>query len=456
MKKLFALALVLILALSGMSALATEADMVGSWELTQAGMADMVFSAADLGLEMIIVLNADGTATLEMTTEGETETDDATWSMSGNVITVTDSLDQPEEFTYENGRLVLTEAESGLYMYLDKDGVLPADAAPSMDLSALMAEAETEVVTEEVVDEPVVETAQPATAEDFIGTWELEGAYTSDIRLTAAELGMEMTIVLNADSTALLSATAGEETEVDNNASWAMNETGALLTDATGDSIQLYLEDGLLVMDDGAGTKIYLQSSDAPAEEAIDASALTTYVNTEHGYTVSYPVTWYPVTQDNIEQLLEAMTTSNIEGIDQESLSASAAQVQTNGMHMVYLPDFSTNFNIIASPLGMNADAATLESILPSLVAQLEATFGTINRADVEPIVSFGDNEYVQLVYSYNLMGTDVYCIQYMISFNNNMYVITLSYSVNADGTTTLDNYIADMEAVLASFGSAN
>jgi len=555
MKKFLSVLLALLVMLSGISAFASEADLVGDWMLTQASAEGMTFGAADLGVEMTVTLNADGTATMSMTSDGTTEAAEGSWIMIGDVVTIT-ADNEPADFTYENGRLALTE--DGVTMYLDKDGIIPADAEPSMDLSGLLGESE-------VSEGTAVEAAVP-NADELIGAWTLAGASSSGIELTPEELGMEMSVVLNADFTAVISVVTADSSEEDTGSSWGLTATGATLTDSTGDSLSMYLEDGLLVLDDNAGTLIYLAPADAsavaaPAEAekylgvwvtagvlengvektveefgtnltvecladytmimnassqdgseddvgtwaltetglaltdssgtviyaqmengrlALDfgdnnmiylvpagetaaaaeeapvaaSSDLTTFTNAEQGYSISYPSDWYPMTQEYMDSLAASIGETEFAGMDSATIQSSVAQAAAQGLHMVYLPDFASNFNITGNSLGMTADTAMLQALCPTLQAQLQATFGeTFSVVDSGSVVQYGANEYVQMSYTYELEGVSIFCTQCMISFNDALYVVTLSYP--NDGTNPMDPYLPELEAMLASLKPA-
>ena len=555
MKKFLSVLLALLVMLSGISAFASEADLVGDWMLTQASAEGMTFGAADLGVEMTVTLNADGTATMSMTSDGTTEAAEGSWIMIGDVVTIT-ADNEPADFTYENGRLALTE--DGVTMYLDKDGIIPADAEPSMDLSGLLGESE-------VSEGTAVEAAVP-NADELIGAWTLAGASSSGIELTPEELGMEMSVVLNADFTAVISVVTADSSEEDTGSSWGLTATGATLTDSTGDSLSMYLEDGLLVLDDNAGTLIYLAPADAsavaaPAEAekylgvwvtagvlengvektveefgtnltvecladytmimnassqdgseddvgtwaltetglaltdssgtviyaqmengrlALDfgdnnmiylvpagetaaaaeeapvaaSSDLTTFTNAEQGYSISYPSDWYPMTQEYMDSLAASIGETEFAGMDSATIQSSVAQAAAQGLHMVYLPDFASNFNITGNSLGMTADTAMLQALCPTLQAQLQATFGeTFSVVDSGSVVQYGANEYVQMSYTYSLEGISIFCTQCMISFNDALYVVTLSYP--NDGTNPMDPYLPELEAMLASLKPA-
>ncbi len=91
----------------------TEASFVGAWIATEIEISGTRISMAGMSyVEMTLTINADYTA-LSVTT-GE-EPAELTWSMEGNVITITDG-DQPVACTLRGGRLVL-EADDMMMIF---------------------------------------------------------------------------------------------------------------------------------------------------------------------------------------------------------------------------------------------------------------------------------------------------------------------------------------------------
>ena len=99
MKKLVSLVLAVMMVCMLIPAMAEE-DVTGDWYLTDVGG----MNPADMGLTMVVTLNADGTATGKMEMAGETENQEGNWTIEGETVTVTLN-DQPQEFTLADGTL---------------------------------------------------------------------------------------------------------------------------------------------------------------------------------------------------------------------------------------------------------------------------------------------------------------------------------------------------------------
>lgn len=90
MKKTLSVMLLLVLALSlffpTASVLAEAMRVEGAWYLNAVKIEGIEMSPADLGLDMLMMLEADGTVLIQVTNE---EDETATWSQEGETITVT-------------------------------------------------------------------------------------------------------------------------------------------------------------------------------------------------------------------------------------------------------------------------------------------------------------------------------------------------------------------------------
>lgn len=146
------------------------AETATTWYLKSVEAQGMSMDAATIGMEMIFVLNADGTGAATLSMAGETDEQTCTWTEEGDQVTI--SIDgDPQVFTYDaEGNLVAEQ--DGMKM------VLSSEAAP--------------------VAEKYVAAAPKAdvTIADFDGTWICTMAETSGIQLPMDQLGMAMTIVL--------------------------------------------------------------------------------------------------------------------------------------------------------------------------------------------------------------------------------------------------------------------
>ena len=135
MKKIFALLLTLAM-LVGAVALAEAADLTGTWYLNELNLDGVALSPASMGLEMTIVLNEDGTTTATYEGEGESETGEGTWSVDGDVITITIE-DDPYDFTLVDGNLVSDDEDMGMTFGREKVEGETYEPAPAKEDAAL-------------------------------------------------------------------------------------------------------------------------------------------------------------------------------------------------------------------------------------------------------------------------------------------------------------------------------
>ena len=107
MKKLISLVLILCMACLLVPAMADE-DVTGEWYLKTMKNGDTEYDAASIGYNLVMTLNADGTAS--MTMPGSEEPQSGTWTLEGDQITV-DIDNSPVSGTVADGAITLTEGE---------------------------------------------------------------------------------------------------------------------------------------------------------------------------------------------------------------------------------------------------------------------------------------------------------------------------------------------------------
>ena len=137
MKKI--VSLLLALCLMGVMAYAVaELDLTGTtWYLVSLEQAGIVMNPAAMGLEISMTLNADGTSA--MVAYGEDSV--GSWSVEGEVVSITDEDGNTQEFTLnENGELVADMGEGNRMVFSQTAPEAPAEAAPA----AVAAESEEE------------------------------------------------------------------------------------------------------------------------------------------------------------------------------------------------------------------------------------------------------------------------------------------------------------------------
>ena len=98
------------------------AALVGTWELTQVEIGGQTMTPEQIGQEITVIFRADGTYTMEQTTDDETETENGTWTTTDSTITLTPTGGEPDTvpYTLAGNKLRVTVT---MEMDLDEDGV---------------------------------------------------------------------------------------------------------------------------------------------------------------------------------------------------------------------------------------------------------------------------------------------------------------------------------------------
>jgi len=133
MKKLTALLLSLLMLCT--LATAQTADYTGTWYLVSLEASGIAINPADLGMEMIVTLNADGTGLISTTGE---EDEAATWTLDDGTLTIT-ADDSPLDFELNADGQLVGEAEENI-MFFGREpagpGFVPAAEIAAEDIAA--------------------------------------------------------------------------------------------------------------------------------------------------------------------------------------------------------------------------------------------------------------------------------------------------------------------------------
>lgn len=251
MKKLLSLLLTLAMLL-GCTAFAEGVDYTGTWVLTGAeaeGVQMGPSTLAMIGLDMKLVLTADGNLTLS--TMGLEET--ATWVATENGIAITDN-EGTMEVLYQNEMLLLEDA--GALLMLTREGAAPAVAEATG---------------------PVAQAGVPEEA--FEGQWLMTGISMMGMELPADQLGMYMAFVLDngagimgnnstEDGSIVTEAVTYTVTEVEGVGTVLAISPAEIPEGEEAEALLLYMaEDGsLFVEEEGAYMTFVKQVEEAPAE----------------------------------------------------------------------------------------------------------------------------------------------------------------------------------------------
>ena len=206
--------LLLCLMLLGSLATAQTVDYTGVWYLVSVESSGVALNPSDIGMEMSMTLNADGTGVIAMTGE---EDKTATWALDGETLTIT-SEEQPLTFVLTADGQLTAENED-TKMIFGRDAAAPAFV-------------------------PAAEIAAPDIAA-FNGTWTITTVSVSGMYVpfsAMAQAGMEdaSIVILDGSVTSLGTQETGTFAE-------GKLEVASLVEGMTGKSFAL-LEDGTLTM----------------------------------------------------------------------------------------------------------------------------------------------------------------------------------------------------------------
>ena len=191
-----------------------EADsLVGTWVLSSVEAEGFAVAPAELGLEMTITLQGDGSA--EMAIPG-VSTETGSWTVDGESLSITDSAGTPQVFTVGENGTFSAEANGAVMIFAREGAELPA------------AEGEAQpAVLEEV------------TLADFDGEWTATHGVAMGVEVSLEMLGTQVDMSLS----------DGSVTISDGTNSQAVLDGNALVVDMSGVEVPLYLrDDGTLAM----------------------------------------------------------------------------------------------------------------------------------------------------------------------------------------------------------------
>ena len=182
MKKIVALLLALMMACSLIGVLAESAEVTGEWYLSAIddGTGERK-NPAEYTMEMVMVLNEDGTAASVVSMFGDSSEGAGTWTMDGDKITVTIE-DSPAEFTLADGEL--SGDMGGAMGYFTREA--PEAIVPPQVIAAESEEA-------------------------FLGSWLCENIGMEGFILPAASMGMAAGYVIEPGRAAVAAGVDQEE-----------------------------------------------------------------------------------------------------------------------------------------------------------------------------------------------------------------------------------------------------
>lgn len=294
------LGIIMALLLFATPAIAQNATVEGDWELIAIVIEGVTYeNLAQQGMLVTMRLEADGTG----------------------LQTVNDE-EYPCTWTEADGAILIDDGNGSMSYILQSDGTLAGE--------------------DQVGDSMIF--ARAAAADSVAGAWKLTGAETEGIVITdTSTLDVELSLLLNADGTGMLTSSEGEGV-----CTWTQSGSAVAVAVEDGESISFTLQpDGTLtwIIDD---VTLILNRTDAAAI-APEASESAEVVS-EYGFRVQLPEGWIAVDSEFVTQIVESVgeEIASANGFDQSLLDQLAAASTS----LYYAPDMNANFNVVREPAG--------------------------------------------------------------------------------------------------------
>ena len=318
------LGIIMALLLFATPAIAQNATVEGDWELISIVIEGVTYeNLAQQGMLVTMRLEADGTG----------------------VQTVNDE-EYPCTWTEADGAILIDDGNGSMSYILQSDGTMAGE--------------------DQTGDSMIF--ARAAAADSVAGAWKLTGAETEGIVITdTSTLDVELSLLLNADGTGMLTSSEGEGV-----CTWTQSGSAVAVAVEDGESISFTLQpDGTLtwIIDD---VTLILNRTDAAAI-APEASESAKVVS-EYGFRVQLPEGWITVDSEFVTQIVESVgeEIASANGFDQSLLDQLAAASTS----LYYAPDMSANFNVVREPAGdvTMDNFALLESHYQEMLSSQEIT----------------------------------------------------------------------------------
>ena len=377
------LGIIMALLLFAAPAVAQNATVEGDWELISIVIEGVTYeNLAQQGMLVTMRLEADGTG----------------------VQTVNDE-EYPCTWTEADGAILIDDGNGSMSYILQSDGTLAGE--------------------DQVGDSMVF--ARAAAADSVAGAWKLTGAETEGIVITdTSTLDVELSLLLNADGTGMLTSSEGEGV-----CTWTQSGSAVAVAVEDGESISFTLQpDGTLtwIIDD---VTLILNRTDAAAI-APEASESAEVVS-EYGFRVQLPEGWIAVDSEFVTQIVESVgeEIASANGFDQSLLDQLAAASTS----LYYAPDMSANFNVVREPAG----DVTMDNfaLLESHYQEMLSSQGITDFELSGPVEIDGKSYYVgTFTAQAGLEQKQYFCVA-------NGYVYTLTLTNVSDG---------DAEQIMGSF----
>ena len=364
-------------------AVAQNATVEGDWELIAIVIEGVTYeNLAQQGMLVTMRLEADGTG----------------------VQTVNDE-EYPCTWTEADGAILIDDGNGSMAYVLQSDGTLAGE--------------------DQVGDSMIF--ARAAAADSVAGAWKLTGAETEGIVITdTSTLDVELSLLLNADGTGMLTSSEGEGV-----CTWTQSGSAVTVAVEDGESISFTLQpDGTLtwIIDD---VTLILNRTDAAAI-APEASESAEVVS-EYGFRVQLPEGWITVDSEFVTQIVESVgeEIASANGFDQSLLDQLAAASTS----LYYAPDMSANFNVVREPAG----DVTMDNfaLLESHYQEMLSSQGITDFELSGPVEIDGKSYYVgTFTAQAGLEQKQYFCVA-----NGYIYTLTLTNVTDSDAEEIMQSF---------------
>lgn len=192
-------------------------------------------------------------------------------------------------------------------------------------------------------------------------------------------------------------------------------------------------------------------TGEAPAQAA---DGVLSYTHTRGGYSFSYPDDMWLMSQDNVQEMLDSMTSEDyaMKGLDASVLQQNAEQIRKTDMTMVMYGTGEFNFNVVYQNVGVTLNnELVLTALCPQFITQYQAIYPDLTMADEGSIYTVGDKEYVTQSLQVNAGGYDMTIV--VLYAVNGTYLYNATFTV-ADLMLTED-FMAYVNGVVELFASS-
>lgn len=186
---------------------------------------------------------------------------------------------------------------------------------------------------------------------------------------------------------------------------------------------------------------------------AEEEAPYTAYTHPRLGYTVEYPTEFVVLDADTLPLMLQMVGQMGLEGLDAATIQALEPQITSTDMVMFLDAYTGANMNIAAADVGMAiTNELFLAMVMPTMLAQYEASFSNVTFYDKGSIAAFGENNFVQLVLNYDMAGMNNNFAQFFYLDGTVMYTIgyTISSAVDADTLAAMDEVVVHLLSTFA------